>query len=345
VILKGQIRPMVFSDLRAGSGLPLEKPPPGYRQDAHFSYEPNCFGALVIFRMRNVAHKIVPSRRIIMSPTTHRSKHGGRRWVRFLIVLLAVCAFLPPRNASAQSTLPVSRTKLESSIKTGMDPLVRREPKLYWRDHPVKVTEKDWQTLHVRLNLAWKVNNWFDPDVNVDLDLSATCNNGKVAMAASNIKLDIDTSLLENVLSSVLLQVPVPVPELIAEIIEQTMRQAIPSVSLPALTLPTCPTIVVDSTGDIVLGMPIQGVLVCADSNWRNCSLIDRDWQNLEYFTRQKLNDKISSVRLIGVKGVTLYVDKGMGGRSLYLTHNCPDLKRHNDHGFGDKLSSLKISR
>jgi len=87
-----------------------------------------------------------------------------------------------------------------------------------------------------------------------------------------------------------------------------------------------------------------KGVLICVHDHWSNCLFIDHDCPDLRHHLGHDFGDKISSIELRGIRGVTLYFDNNYSGRSMYFTHDCPDLLRHNNHKFKDEVSSLRIS-
>lgn len=54
------------------------------------------------------------------------------------------------------------------------------------------------------------------------------------------------------------------------------------------------------------------------------------------------MNDKISSIRVLGDADVTVYVDRDMNGRSSRFTSNARDLRRE---GWNDLISSIAVGR
>ena len=78
-----------------------------------------------------------------------------------------------------------------------------RDPKmkqLYWgklHGRPVEVTRKSSNTLHVDLDLAADISYFPDPEVDVDFDIKLGCANKRIKAEVLNIKVNIDSILLD----------------------------------------------------------------------------------------------------------------------------------------------------
>jgi hypothetical protein len=56
------------------------------------------------------------------------------------------------------------------------------------------------------------------------------------------------------------------------------------------------------------------------------------------------INDLASSLRFVGkAKSAVLFKDDHYKAKSMLFAHDCPDLKRHNNHGMGDLATSLTV--
>lgn len=90
-----------------------------------------------------------------------------------------------------------------------------------------------------------------------------------------------------------------------------------------------------------------RGFLACVDDSFQRCNFVNHACTDLEShhaeMNGQRLGDKISSIKLIGVNSVTLYEHAGYKGRAVRIDHDCPDLKRHLGHSFGDITSSANF--
>ena len=102
--------------------------------------------------------------------------------------------------------LTISHLETESRI-TGMLGDMMHDNRLAWgpkhgRDW-VEVTRKAGavNTLHVDLDLEIQVDNWFNPEVDVDFDVQVRCVNNRVTLNIVNVQVDVDSDLILQILS------------------------------------------------------------------------------------------------------------------------------------------------
>lgn len=100
-------------------------------------------------------------------------------------------------------SITLTRTQLENIIKGKVDE-ARKGTKLYWGHiygRPVEVSRKNNTTLHVDLDLAYSVNNWFDPEVDIDFDVQLFIQGGQLHTKIANFKVDVNSSWYSDILS------------------------------------------------------------------------------------------------------------------------------------------------
>ncbi len=148
--------------------------------------------------------------------------------------------------------LVIPRAELESRIESIVGDRLHGT-KLYWGEisgRAVEVTRKDDHTVHVDLDLAYDLDNWFDPEVDVDLDMGLACANGKIALTASNVTVHVDANWVTDVLSLGLVNIA-------EHYIDGRIQDALQTFTYKTeVGVPFCPTISVQPNGDVVFGLP-----------------------------------------------------------------------------------------
>lgn len=99
--------------------------------------------------------------------------------------------------------ITLTRTQLEAIVKNMVDE-ARKGTKLYWghlHGRPVEVSRKSATSLHVDLDLAYSVNNWFDPEVDIDFDVQLFIQGGQLKTKIANFKVDVNSSWYSDILS------------------------------------------------------------------------------------------------------------------------------------------------
>ena len=187
-----------------------------------------------------------------MSSRSSRSNRSSYAAVLFSLVLVCSSLF-STGSAAAETPSRIPRTVMEGQIKRIADPFVSRKNHLYWRDstHPVKVTKHDQQTIHARLKLAYEVNNWFDPDVNIDFNLGISCSETKLILTMRDFKVDVENKWYSTVLS-------LGIVELFThpDSANKALQALVQNLPLSSLSVPVCPIVSVDSDANIVLTPP-----------------------------------------------------------------------------------------
>jgi hypothetical protein len=138
---------------------------------------------------------------------------------------------------------------MESRIESIVGDQLHGKP-LYWGQisgRAVEVTRKNDNTLHIDLDLAYDLDNWFDPEVDVDLDMAFTCADGKLVLTASNVDVHVDANWITDVLSLGLVNIA---EHYIDEAIEDALQNFTYTTEVG---VPRCPTITIQPNGDIIL--------------------------------------------------------------------------------------------
>lgn len=114
---------------------------------------------------------------------------------------LAVKSLKP--NPVGEVPFTISRGQVENMIKTSVDKAIKGTRLYFGQLHgrPVEAKRKDAATLAVDLDLAVRVNNWFDPEADVDFDLRFSVQGGKLKTTISKLKVDVDSSWTATILS------------------------------------------------------------------------------------------------------------------------------------------------
>ena len=148
--------------------------------------------------------------------------------------------------------LVIPREELESRIESIIGDKLHGT-KLYWGEisgRAVEVTRKDDHTVHVDLDLAYSLDNWFDPEVDVDLDLGLACSGGKISLTASNVQVHVDANWVTDVLSLGLVNIA-------EHYIDGRINDGLKNFSFKTeVGVPLCPTMTVQSNGNIVFSLP-----------------------------------------------------------------------------------------
>jgi len=107
-------------------------------------------------------------------------------------------------------------------------------------------------TLHVDLDLHADVPG-FDPEVDVDFDIQVRCVNEQITLRVLNVKVDVDSNWITEVLSLGLI-------ELFDDYLTDRLNQGLRGINLGLdVDVPFCPVIVVDAEGDIRFSLPASG--------------------------------------------------------------------------------------
>ena len=148
--------------------------------------------------------------------------------------------------------LLIPREELESRIESIIGDKLHGT-KLYWGEisgRAVEVTRKDDHTVHVDLDLAYSVDNWFDPEVDVDFDMAVTCSNGKITLTASNVQVHVDANWVTDVLSLGLVNIA-------EHYIDGRINDGLKNFTFKTeVGVPLCPTITVRPNGDVAFSLP-----------------------------------------------------------------------------------------
>lgn len=86
--------------------------------------------------------------------------------------------------------------------------------------------------------------------------------------------------------------------------------------------------------------MPQNGACFFEDRNFGGRYFCVRPGEDLRVIP-SGMNDRVSSIRLLGASEVTVFRDNDMRGRSVSFTHDVADLKRD---GWNDAISSIAVS-
>lgn len=100
-------------------------------------------------------------------------------------------------------SITLTRTQLENIVK-GMVDDARKGTKLYWghlHGRPVEISRKSATSLAVDLDLAYSVNNWFDPEVDIDFDVQLYIQSGQLQTRIANFKVNVNSSWYSDILS------------------------------------------------------------------------------------------------------------------------------------------------
>jgi len=86
--------------------------------------------------------------------------------------------------------------------------------------------------------------------------------------------------------------------------------------------------------------MPQSGACFFEDRNFGGRYFCVRPGDDLRYVP-SGMNDRVSSIRLLGTSAVTVFKDKDLHGASTQFTHDVGDLRRG---GWDDRISSIAVS-
>jgi len=163
-------------------------------------------------------------------------------------------------DAASECEFPVriTRAEIESLVRTDVDEFIQGT-KLYWghiSGRPVEATRVDSNTLHVDLDLAYRVNNWWDPEVDVDFDLDLSCSAGRISGRPSNVKFKVDSAWYSEVLSLGIAELADSIASGILNGIAGLFADALGTSASLGLTV--CPSIFVQTNGDVVFDAPFS---------------------------------------------------------------------------------------
>ncbi len=148
--------------------------------------------------------------------------------------------------------LVIPREELESRIESILGDKLHGT-KLYWghiSGRAVEVTRKDDHTVHVDLDLAYDLDNWFDPEVDVDLDMGLACSSGKISLTGSNVQVHVDANWVTDVLSLGLVNIA-------EHYIDGRINDGLKNFTYKTeVGVPLCPTITVRPNGDVAFSLP-----------------------------------------------------------------------------------------
>jgi hypothetical protein len=143
----------------------------------------------------------------------------------------------------AANSFALSRTELESRIESMVGTAIHGNP-LYWghlNGRAVEVSRKDNNTVHVDVDLALDVNNWWDPAVDLDFDITL-CEGGVFSPKVRNRKVDVDSKWYSEVLSF-------GIVELVDHKADAFIMKAIKGLKAPPVAgVPVCPTVKSDGS-------------------------------------------------------------------------------------------------
>ncbi len=103
--------------------------------------------------------------------------------------------------------------------------------------------EQSCSTVHLDLDLAADINNWWDPAVDVDFDLMISCMGGELSIEAMNVDIDVDSKWYSELLSLGIINV-------IDGIAEDRVREIWPPI-MESFNFQNCPSFNVENDGSI----------------------------------------------------------------------------------------------
>jgi hypothetical protein len=140
-------------------------------------------------------------------------------------------------------SLSISRSELESRIEAMAGTFIHGND-LYWgrlHGRGVEVSRKSSSTIHGDLDLAYRLDNWFDPEVDIDFDVRI-CKDGQVSVAVQNVDVDVDSPWYAEILS-------LGIAEYVDQKMSEGMEKALRGITVPVGgTIPSCPTIQSDGS-------------------------------------------------------------------------------------------------
>jgi len=151
--------------------------------------------------------------------------------------------------------LRITRGQIENVVDSTVSGFISGTD-LYWGHiygRRVEATRKDYNTLAIDLDLAYSVDNWFDPEVDVDFDLDFSCTGGTINAQPRNVAVHVDSSWYSDVLS-------LGIVELVDSRVRDGVAAQLGSSLGPVMAggFGACPSIQVQTNGDVVFDGPVS---------------------------------------------------------------------------------------
>jgi hypothetical protein len=150
----------------------------------------------------------------------------------------------------------MTRGQIEALVDTSVSTFIQGTS-LYWghiSGRRVEVERAGIRSLRVDIDLAYRVNNWFDPGVDMDFNLNLSCNRGNLRIQPSNFSFHVDSDWYSELLSLGIAQLTDATANGVLNGIAGLFQIALDSSTGTGLTY--CPSFFVDGNGDVVFDLP-----------------------------------------------------------------------------------------
>ncbi len=152
----------------------------------------------------------------------------------------------------------ITQAQVEDTVKGQVDAFIAGTDLYFGHIYgrPVEAVRKDNDSLSVDLDLAYSVDYWFDPEVDVDFDLDFSCSGGKISTLPSHFRFNVDSAWYSELLSLGIAQLSDSIASGVLNGISRLFEEALGTTS--DLGFKVCPTVFVQSNGDVVFDFPLS---------------------------------------------------------------------------------------